>query len=114
MSMEACQQKLLVRTAWELGRHYSNQAEHSLTREGGQHHQQVFCEAFLGVQWDPAGPRGKFVMRALFEEALLLENWQPMICYDLWWFSLPGCGSWSELLEGVDFLLRWGSPCLQS
>ena len=70
-------------------------------------------EAFFGVQWDPAWPRGKFVRRALSEEALLLENWQPMICYDLWWLSLPGHGLWSVPLGGVDVLLRWGSPSLQ-
>ena len=114
MSVEARQQELPVHTDLELRRHYSHQTGCSCTREGRQGCQQVLHEALFGVQWDPARPRGKFVRRALHEEALLLENQQPMICYDLWWLSLPGCSSWSEPLGGVDVLLRWGSPSLQS
>ena len=106
MLVEARQQELPVCTDLELRRHYSHQAGHSCTQEGRQCCQQVLHEAFFGVQQDPAGPQGKFVRRVLREEALLLENRQPMICYDLWWLSLPGCGSWSEPLGGVDVLLR--------
>ena len=56
MSVEAHQQELPVHTDLELRRHYSCQAGHSCTREGRQHCRQVLHEAFLGVQWDPAGP----------------------------------------------------------
>ena len=114
MSVEVHQQELPVHTSLEIRRHYSHQAGCSCTQEGRQSRQQVLHEAFLGVQQDPARPWGKLVRRALREEALLLENWQPMICYDLWLLSLSDCGSWSEPLGGVDVLLRWGSPSLQS
>ena len=38
MSVEARQQELLVRTDLEIRRHYSCQAGHSCTKEGGQSH----------------------------------------------------------------------------
>ena len=79
MLVEARQQELPVHTDLELRRHYSHHTGHSCTQEGGQHCWQVLHEASLGVQRDPAGPQGKFVRRALCEEALLLENQQPML-----------------------------------
>ena len=59
------------------------------------------------------GPGVNWSGRELHEEALLLEDWQPMICYDLQLLRLPGCSSGSELLRGVDVLLRRGSSSLQ-
>ena len=113
MSVEVRQQELPVHIDLEIRWHYSHQAGCPCTCKGRQSCQQVLCNVFLGVQRDPAGPRGKLVRRALREEALLLEDWQQMICYDLRLLSLPGCGSGDEPLRGVNVLLRGCSSSLQ-